>query len=145
MPVAGEDDSRERVAVAVRETPLRRIEELRSGELAVVRGEVARRTGASLDSPLTGERCLMWSLRVTRAREAPHITVLEQQCGVELFVNDGTGEARVDGRDALFLTDRGVSTYAGTASPDLRARVSGAGLGDESLVSIEVAELRAFS
>ena len=140
-PVA--EDSFEAVVRALRGVPSRRIGEVSSGDLVIVRGTVAAAAGRPrVRSPLTAEPCLLWSLRVTDPQSDHGATELERQRGAALVVTDGTGRAHVDGRDALFVTERRVRMDAEEAPPRLRALLRAAGLEWDPHLACEVAELR---
>lgn len=131
------DGALEPLVRALREPPMRRIGDVGAGELVVVRGAVTGLSDARLASPLAGAPCLMWSVRVTKPRGALVETLLELQQGVEIRVTDATASARVDARDALFLTDRCVRADARDVSPRLGRLLRNAALGSHSALAIE--------
>lgn len=89
---------RRRLQTLIRETPLRPIRKLERGRVAV-KGKVYSARGEALRSPITGTRCLWYSIvveQLSRGRNQVWSRVGETQRSVEGVLRDRTGECHLD-------------------------------------------------
>jgi hypothetical protein len=119
----------------LRQAPLRKIADLRAGEDARIRGVVRGPPDRdALRSPLETGPVVLWSMVVWGYRRKHRFRMLDRAEGCDFFVDDGSGVARVGGRDSILLTER-ISRGTVLTWPHLAARLP------KHASTIEIAEL----
>jgi hypothetical protein len=124
---------------ALKKAPLAKINALAEGRPGKIVGAV-RPFEQVLTAPLSGRRCVYWIVRVEQRRHTGKSShwrkIIEEHQGVPFTVDDGTGHAIVDARNAKIALDTDMRTKSGTFDNPTpqeteflsRHRVSGQGL-----------------
>lgn len=84
----------------MRAAPRRRIEDVRTAELARIAGQVE--LARTIEAPLSGRPCAYWHVTVQQLRplrsSSRWVTIIDDQRGVDFLVRDGSGAALVKPR-----------------------------------------------
>ncbi len=106
-------DPRKRLLRRVRRAPIRSIRELVGGSGGRVIGS-AHAHGTTLEAPLSGRRCLYYSV-VVRAKHGKHWrTIIQEKRGVPFVLEDGSGRALIDPDRAEMALDFDRRSQSGT-------------------------------
>ena len=113
----------ERIKRAIKKFPTRRIADIKDGEFARLTGKVAA-VGEIMTAPLSGRRCVYYSVSVLESHKRSRWIVLEEEMMADVVLFDGSGYAvlKTDEPIAHLMEDRNYhSGFWREAEPRLKA------------------------